>query len=86
MNSIWKAEPTMILAVVSAGISLGVGFGLHITTQQMGLIMAFAAAVLGLINRSQVISPATLQTMTPKTLADAQDTAKPVADVVKKLP
>ena len=86
MNNLWKAEPTMILAVVSAGIALAIGFGANITTQQMGLIMAFAAAVLGLINRSQVVSPATLQEMTPKTLAAAQDTAKPVADVVKKLP
>lgn len=86
MNSLWKAEPTMILAVVSAGIALAIGFGAPITTQQMGLIMAFVAAVLGLINRSQVTSAATLQNMTPKTLADAQDTAQPVKDVVKKLP
>ncbi len=86
MNSIWKAEPTMILAVVSAGIALAIGFGAHITTQQMGLIMAFVAAVLGLINRSQVTSPAALQNMTPATLATAQDAAQPVKDVVKKLP
>jgi hypothetical protein len=86
VNSLWKAEPTMILAVVSAGIALAIGFGAPITTQQMGLIMAFVAAVLGLINRSQVTSAATLQNMTPKTLADAQDTAQPVKDVVKKLP
>lgn len=86
MNSIWKAEPTMILAVVSAGLALGMGFGVNITPQQMGLIMAFAAAVLGLINRSQVTSPATLQTMTPGTLAAAQDAAQPVKDTIKKLP
>lgn len=86
MNSLWKAEPTMILAVISAGIALAIGFGAHITTQQMGLLMAFSAAVLGLINRSQVVSPATLQSMTPATLATAQDAAQPVKDTIKKLP
>ncbi len=86
MKSLWTAEPTMILAVVSAGIALAIGFGAHISTQQMGLIMAFVAAVLGLINRSQVTSPAALQNMTPQTLATAQDAAQPVKDVVKKLP
>lgn len=86
MKSLWGAEPTMILAVVSAGIALAIGFGANISTQQMGLIMAFVAAVLGLINRSQVTSPTALQNMAPQTLAAAQDTSKPVADVVKKLP
>ncbi len=86
MKSLWQSEPTMLLAVVSAGISLAVGFGANITTQQMGLIMAFAAAVLGLINRSQVTSPAALQQLAPATLKEAQSTADPVKDVVKKLP
>ncbi len=84
--NIWKAEPTMILAVVQAGLALGMGFGLHISTQQMALILAFSGAVLGLINRSQVVSPASLQTMTPASLATAQDAAQPVKDFVKKLP
>jgi len=86
MKSIWNAEPTMILAVLQAAVALGVGFGLPVTTQQMGLIMALAAAVLGLVNRSQVVSPASLQQMTPGTLASAQDAAQPVKDVVRKLP
>ncbi len=86
MKNFWSAEPTLILSAVSAALSLAIGFGLNITTQQMGLIMAFAAAVLGVLNRSQVTSPATLQQMTPKSLAEAQDTAQPVKDVVKKLP
>ena len=72
MNTLWKAEPSMILAVVSSGIALGIGFGLHITTQQMGLIMAFVSAVLGLINRQQVTSPATLQASSSD-IADTRD-------------
>jgi hypothetical protein len=86
MKDFWKAEPTLILAVVQAGLALGMAFGLNITAQQMALILTFTGALLALINRSVVTSPATLQTMTPKTLAAAQDTAAPVADVVKKLP
>lgn len=86
MKNLWQAEPTMILSVVSAGIALAIGFGAHISTQQMGLIMAFVAAVLGLINRSQVTSPATLDAMTPATLGAAQSTLQPVKDVVRKLP
>ncbi len=86
MGNLWSKEPTMILAVVSAGLAMGMGFGLPVTPQQMGLIMAFAAAVLGLINRAQVTSPQTLQDMTPATLAKAQDAAQPVKDTIRKLP
>ena len=86
MWNIWKSEPSMILAVVSAGLALGMGFGLNISPEQMGLIMAFAAAILGLITRSQVTSPASLQKLTPSTLSAAQEATQPVKDVIKKLP
>ena len=51
---IWTREPAMVLAVVQAALALGIGFGLRVTPEQMALIMALAAAVLGLITRSQV--------------------------------
>ena len=86
MKNICASEPTLILSVVSAGVALAMGFGLTITTQQMGLIMAFASAVLGVINRSQVTSPASLAAMKPKDLDAAQKTPEPVKDVVTKLP
>lgn len=86
MKNLWDAEPTMILAIVSAGIALAIGFGAPITTQQMGLIMAFVAAILGAVNRSQVTSPKSLQQLTPATLADAQNATQPVKDTVRKLP
>jgi hypothetical protein len=86
MTSLWHAEPTLILGVVSAGVALAVGFGLNVTTQQAALIQTFVIAVLALINRSQVTSATTLQAMTPQTLAVAQGTPEPVKDVVKKLP
>jgi hypothetical protein len=86
MWALWSREPAMILSVVSAGLALGMGFGLNITPQQMGLIMAFASAVLGLITRQQVTSPASLQALTPTTLAAAQGASQPVKDTVRKLP
>ena len=55
---IWTREPAMVLAVVQAALALGIGFGLRVTPEQMALVMALAAAVLGLITRSRV-SPAT---------------------------
>jgi nitrate/nitrite transporter NarK len=50
-------EPVMVLAVVQMGVALAVSFGLGLTAEQTGTIVAFAAAILGLIARTQV-SPA----------------------------
>lgn len=54
MGTLFGREPALILAAVQAGLALGVGFGLHITQEQFALLMAFTAAVLGLITRSRV--------------------------------
>jgi len=86
MKSLWSAEPTLILAVVSAGVALAMGFGLNITKEQAALIQTFVITVLALINRSQVTSPMSLQNLAPQTLKEAQQTSEPAKDVVKKLP
>jgi hypothetical protein len=86
MKNFWSAEPTLILAFVSAGTALAMGFGLNITKEQAALIQTFVITMLALINRSQVTSPQTLQAMTPQTLKEAQATSKPAQEVVKKLP
>ncbi len=39
-----------IVAVIEAAIALGVAFGLDLTKEQVGAIMAFVAAVGGLIS------------------------------------
>ena len=51
---IWGREPVLVLSMVQAAIALAVGFGLKISADQLGLIVAFTAAVLGFITRSQV--------------------------------
>jgi hypothetical protein len=55
-----RNEPVAILAVIEAAIALGVGFGLELSTEQVGLIMAVASGVIGLIARSQVTPVAKL--------------------------
>lgn len=61
MKNLWNTEPTMILAVIQAGMAMAMGFGLHLTTEQMGLTMAFLAALIGMVNRGQVHSPSTVE-------------------------
>lgn len=53
-SSILGREPVLWLALVQAGIALAVGFGLEWSGEQVSLVMAFTAALLGFIARSQV--------------------------------
>ncbi len=52
--SIFGREPVMYLGLIQAAIALAVAFGLNLTGEQTGVIMAFSAAVLSFIARSQV--------------------------------
>lgn len=49
-----NAEPVMVLAVVQAVLALGTSFGLGLSAEQVGAILAVSAAVLGLIARQKV--------------------------------
>lgn len=42
-------EPAVLLSVIGAAIALAVSFGLNVSNEQVGLIMAGVAAVLGVI-------------------------------------
>ena len=52
-----KSEPALLLGALNALIALAVGFGLPVTSTQVGLINAAVAAILAVILRTQV-SPA----------------------------
>lgn len=52
--NLFDREPAATLAVVQAALALAVGFGLDLSAEQVGLILAFTAAVLGWITRTQV--------------------------------
>lgn len=56
-----KTEPALILGAIQALIALIVSFGLSLTTEQIGAILAFAAVVVSIITRYLVVSPATLE-------------------------
>jgi hypothetical protein len=53
-GNLWGREPAMVLALVQAVIVLGVAFGLRLSAEQTGAILAVTALVLGLVTRSQV--------------------------------
>ena len=49
-----NTEPAMLMAVIQGAVGLFVAFGLDLSAEQVGSIMAVAAAVLGLWTRSKV--------------------------------
>ena len=49
-----KSEPVLILGAVNALLALAVGFGLHVTPEQVGLINAAVAAIAAVIIRQNV--------------------------------
>lgn len=51
---IWKREPVLIQGVIQMGLALILAFGVDLTLEQTGGILAFTAAVLALITRTQV--------------------------------
>jgi uncharacterized protein (DUF697 family) len=54
IESLWGREPAMVLAFVQAVLVLALSFGLQLTPEQTGAIIALTAVILGLITRSKV--------------------------------
>jgi hypothetical protein len=54
LTNLWGREPAMILAAVQALLALVAAFGLGLSPEQFGAVMALTAAVLGVLTRSQV--------------------------------
>jgi hypothetical protein len=49
-----KREPALILGAVQAVLALVVSFGLDLTTEQVGAILAVTAAILAVVTRQRV--------------------------------
>lgn len=49
-----RAEPVLVLALVQSAIAMFVAFGLNWTGEQVGAVVAFSAAVLGVVARQRV--------------------------------
>ena len=47
-------EPVLIITAVQAAVALAVSFGLGLTSEQAGALMATVSAILGLVMRHNV--------------------------------
>lgn len=51
---LWGREPALVIGAVQAVLALVVAFGLKLSVEQTGAILAATAAVLAVVTRSQV--------------------------------
>jgi uncharacterized membrane protein len=51
---LWQREPVLVIAVVQSILALVMTFGVKLTIEQTGAILAAVSAILGLLARSQV--------------------------------
>ena len=49
-----RREPALVTGLVAATIALVISFGLELSKEQVGAILAFVAAILAFVTRSQV--------------------------------
>ncbi len=54
LSNLWGREPALILGLVQTVLALALAFGLDLSTEQTGAILAVSAAVLSVIVRSRV--------------------------------
>lgn len=58
--SLWGREPALILGAIQTVLALAIAFGLDLSNEQTGAILAASAAVLAVVTRSQVSPSATV--------------------------
>ena len=75
----FNAEPVALINAFRLVCLAGITFGLHLTMTQLTASALALEAVLTLFTRSKVMSQNTLQSLTPSTLAAAQDASVPMA-------
>ena len=64
MTNLWNREPALITGAIGAALALAVSFGLPVSTEQVGFILAAVSALLAVLVRSQV-SPVTPEPTPP---------------------
>lgn len=60
----FRAEPALIYGFVGSAIALVIAFGLDLSSEQTGAIMASASAVLAFFTRQSVYAPDTVVELT----------------------
>lgn len=83
-----KNNPALIVGLVQAIIALGVAFGLDLTPEQIGAVLAVLAGIMALVVRSQVTGPVTASKLEAEldTLKGAPPEGAIETKQVKKLP
>ena len=75
MLSYIREEPVLLQGLIQAALALLVAFGTHLTATQVGSIVAFTAALLSCLTRSQVTPVANPKAIDGATLASANGAA-----------
>lgn len=52
--SLWHREPALILGLVQSVLALVLAFGVELSEEQVGAILAVTAALLAVVTRSRV--------------------------------
>ena len=53
--SLFKSEPALVMGLVQTVLALLLAFGLDLTDNQLGAILAVTAALLALVTRAKVV-------------------------------
>lgn len=56
MKKLLSSEPALFLGLLQAAVALAVSFGLDLSPEQVGALMAFSAALLAVVLRQTVVS------------------------------
>jgi len=62
MLTLIKQEPVLFQALIQAGLALALSFGANLSAGQVGTILAFTAALLSFVTRTQVTAVANPKT------------------------
>jgi hypothetical protein len=63
MKNVWKEEPTAVVTIINAALNLAIAFGLHLSADQIAAIVAFTTLLSGIVIRTQVHSPSTVEAL-----------------------
>lgn len=81
-----RREPAVFFTFVAALLGLGASFGLDLSKEQTGAIMAFVTAVVGFIVRSQVTPTVSVGAAEAENEKGADLVAGPASDVPDETP
>lgn len=81
-----RREPAVFFTLVAAALGLGAAFGLDLSKEQTGAVMAFVTAVVGFIVRSQVTPTVSVGAAEADNEKGAELVAGPASEVPDETP